>query len=161
MTVQERLCILIMLMADLDNEILEMAAAREVDANRFFLALAERVKDPRTKKVFRMLAEEELEHKSLIELEIMKTGRVVKKNLNPPGFSDEKPDYAPLKVEMSYKDILQMGLQKEEASIKLYTELAAMTSDAHSREVLLNLAQEEAIHKQRFQKALDFLKHIA
>jgi len=148
-------------MADLDNEILEMAAAREVDANRFFLALAERVKEPKTKKIFRILAAEELEHKVLIELEIMKTGRVVKKNSNPPGFRDEKPDYMPPKVEMTYKDILQMGLQKEEASIRLYTELAALTTDAHSREVLLALAQEEAGHKQRFRKALDFLTHIA
>ena len=35
-------------MADfIDNEILEMAVAREVDANRFYLAIAERVENPR------------------------------------------------------------------------------------------------------------------
>jgi len=36
----------------IDDEILEMAVAREVDANRFYLALAARVEDPSIKKIF-------------------------------------------------------------------------------------------------------------
>ena len=62
---------------------------------------------------------------------------------------------------MNYKDIVFMGIKKEEASIRLYADLAEMTSDAHSKEILLALAQEEAGHKQRFQEVLDFLSHIA
>ena len=67
----------------IDDEILEMAVAREVDANRFYLALAARAENPRIKKIFEKLAAEELEHKAKIELEIMKTGRVVKDDQNP------------------------------------------------------------------------------
>lgn len=149
-------------MADfIDDEILEMAVAREVDANRFYLALAARVEDPSIKKIFEKLAVEELEHRAKIELEIMKTGRVVKEDETPAGFRDEQPDYVPTEIEIDYKDILLMSIQKEEASFQLYVDLAGMTSDAHSQEVLLALAQEEAGHKQRFQKALDFLSHIA
>jgi rubrerythrin len=149
-------------MADfIDDEILEMAVAREVDAYRFYLALVERVENRRIRKVFEMLAAEELEHKAKIELEIMKTGRVVKEDKPPAGFHDQQPDYAPAVIDMNYKDVLLMGIQKEEASIRLYVDMAEMTSDAHSKEILFALAQEEAGHKQRFQKALDFLSHIA
>lgn len=145
----------------IDDEILEMAVAREVDANRFYLALAARVEKPRIKKIFEKLAAEELEHKAKIELEIMKTGRVVNEDETPAGFHEEQPDYVPPEIEMNYKDILLMGIQKEEASFRLYVDLAGMTSDAHSKEILLALAQEEAGHKQRFQKIFDFMSHIA
>jgi rubrerythrin len=145
----------------IDNEILEMAVAREVDANRFYLALAERVENPRAKRIFKELASEELEHKAKIELEIMKTGRVVNEDASPAGFNNKQPDYVPPEIEMDYKDILLMGIQKEEVSIRLYVDMAQMTSDAHSKEILLALAQEETGHKLRFQKILDFLSHIA
>jgi rubrerythrin len=144
----------------IDEEILEMAIARELDANRFYINLALRVKDTRVKKIFKMLAAEELEHKAKIELEIMKAGRVVGNNPNPPEFRRRKYGYASGKVEINYKEILLIGLKKEEESIQLYVDLAEMTSDAHSKEVLLALANEEAGHKQRFQNAINFLSMI-
>ncbi len=145
-------------MADfIDDEILEMAVAREVDANRFYLVLAERVENPRIRKVFEELAAEELEHKAKIELEIMKTGRVVNTDKTPAGFKDDSADYVPPEIEMDYKDILLMGMQKEDSSFRLYVDLAGMTSDAHSKDILLALAQEEAGHKLRFQTVLDYL----
>jgi rubrerythrin len=52
-------------------------------------------------------------------------------------------------------------MQKEEASIRLYVDMAEMTSDAHSKEILVALAKEEAGHKQRFQEILEFLSRIA
>jgi rubrerythrin len=145
-------------MADfIDDEILEMAVAREVDANRFYLVLAERVENPRIRKIFEELAAEELEHKAKIELEIMKTGRVVNTDKTPAGFQEDRADYVPPEIEMDYKDVLLMGMQKEEASIRLYVDMAEMTSDAHSKEILLALAHEEAGHKLRFQTVLDYL----
>jgi rubrerythrin len=145
----------------IDDEILEMAVAREVDASRFYLALAARVENPGIQRLFEKLAEEELEHKAIIELEIMKTGRVVREDKSPAGLHDQKHNYAPTVIDMSYKDVLIMGTQKEEASIRLYVDMAEMTTDAHSKEILVALAQEETGHKQRFQKALDFLSNIA
>lgn len=145
----------------IDDEILEMAVAREVDANRFYLALAARAENPRIKKIFEKLAAEELEHKAKIELEIMKTGRVVKDDQTPAGFREQQTNYTSTVINMSYKDILLMGIQKEEASIRLYADLAEMTSDAHTKEILIALAQEEAGHKQQFQEVLDFISRIA
>ena len=149
-------------MADfIDDEILEMAVAREMDANIFYLAIAERVENPRIRKVFEELAAEELEHKAKVELEIMKTGRVVNTDKTPAGLQDDRADYVPPEIEMDYKDILLMGIQKEEASFRLYVDLAGTTSDAHSKEILFALAQEEAGHKLRFQTVLDYLSKNA
>jgi rubrerythrin len=140
-----------------DDEILELAIAREVDANRFYLALAARVQDPHIRRIFGELAAEELEHKAKLELEIMKTGRVVNTNETPLGLQDDQPDYTPLVFEIDYKDILLMGMQKEEASFRFYVDLAGRVTGANSKEVLLTLAQEEVKHKLRFQAGFDYL----
>jgi rubrerythrin len=145
----------------IDDEILEMAVAREVDANRFYLALAERVDNPRIQRIFEKLANEELEHKAKLELEIMKTGKVVKNVKTPKVFHDNNTSYVPPDIKMNFKDILLMGIQKEEASFRLYSDMAEMASETHSREIFLALAQEETSHKERFQKIFEFLSHIA
>jgi rubrerythrin len=91
----------------------------------------------------------------------MKTGRVVKDVETSAGLRDWKRVYVPPRMKMNYKNIMKIGVKKEEASIQFYADLAEMTSDNHSKEILLALAHEEAVHKERFQKALDFLSHIA
>jgi rubrerythrin len=145
----------------IDDEILELAVAREVDANRFYLTLAARTQNPRARKIFVELADEELEHKAKLELEIMKTGRVVNTHKTPVGLRYDQPDYTPPDIEIDYKEILLMGIQKEEASFRLYVDLAGMTTDHDSKETLLALAQEEAGHKLRFQTIFDYLSRSA
>jgi rubrerythrin len=140
-----------------DDEILEMAVAREVDANRFYLALAARSRKPHIRKIFEQLAVEELEHKAKLELEIMKTGRVVNTRKTPLGLRYDQPDYNPPDFEIDYKDILLIGIQKEEASFRLYTDLAKMATGTDARETLLAIAREETEHKQRFQAVFEHL----
>jgi rubrerythrin len=139
------------------GEILELAIAREVDANQFYLVLAARAQNPHVRKIFNDLAAEELEHKAKLELEIMKAGRVVDTSRTPIGLQDDQPDYTPLEFEIDFKDILLMGMQKEEASFRLYVDLAGMATDADSKEMLLAIAQEEVKHKLRFQAGFDYL----
>ena len=141
--------------SEIEDEILEMAVAREVDANRFYLALAAGAKSPAMKKVFRKLAAEELEHKAKLELEIMKAGRVVDTKKKPAGLQGKFPDYSKYQFSADYSSILLMGIQKEQASIKLYTDLAGMMTDSQCREILLALAGEEADHKRRFERAFN------
>ena len=145
------------LMADFieDEEILEMAVAREVDAIKFYTVLAARAQSPHIRGVFEVLAAEEMEHKTRLELEIMKTGRVVDTQKVPAGLKDDAPDYVPPELDIDYKDILLMGMQKEDASFRLYMDLAGMINNSSSRETLIALAQEEAGHKLRFQVELE------
>ena len=60
-----------------NTEVLELAISREEDANHFYLILATKAKDPAMRKVLEGLADEELEHKAALELEMMKQGYVV------------------------------------------------------------------------------------
>ena len=141
-----------------DEEILEFAIAREIEANQFFLALAERVNSEEMRKVFEDLAKEELDHKAKLELEVMKTGRVVpatEKVTIPEHDYIISDDPSPL--DMDYKDMLLLGMEKEEAAFRTYVNLLANVQDEESREVLLAIAQEEVKHKLRFETEYDLL----
>ena len=158
--VRESLVCREMLMAKVspDDEILEFAIARELEAYRFYMALASRVDSPQMRTVFTDLAKEELEHKAKLELEVMKTGKVVSASEK---FSIPEHDYIVSDTEslldMDYKDMLMLGIEKEEASFRTYVSLVPSVQDQESREVLLALAQEEVKHKLRFETEYDML----
>ena len=60
------------------GEILEFAIEREGEAVEFYMAMADRVKNPAVQELFEDLVTEELEHKSRLELEVMKEGIVAR-----------------------------------------------------------------------------------
>jgi len=134
------------------DEVLEFAIAREVEAHRFYTILALQVEDPMSKKVLEELADEELEHKQSLELELMKQGRVTEvktdKDFDISKYIEGEFEDG---VEMDYKDVLALGMQKEEASFRLYVDLVGIVKDMGTREVLIKLAEEEAKHKLRFE----------
>lgn len=59
------------------EDILELAIDREAEANRFYLALAERVDTLEMRKMLEEFAAEELEHKAKLELEFLKKGKTL------------------------------------------------------------------------------------
>jgi len=140
-----------------DDEILEFAIAREVEANHFFIALAKRVDSPHIRKVFEELAEEELEHKAKLELELMKTGKVVPDEIEQKNVEEDLLFSGERLIDMDYKDVLLLGIEKEEASFRTYVNLVHSVYDADSREILLALAEEEVKHKIRFETEYDLL----
>lgn len=138
------------------EEILELAVAREEDAHVFLMALAARMVNPEMRKVFEELAVEELEHKARLELEIIKTGRVVTDSKKKLYF--ETNDYAEdvgSEIDMDYKDMLTMAMQKEESSFRLYVDLASRVTKEDAYETFLALAEEEVRHKMRFEMEYD------
>ncbi|MBN2591714.1 MAG: ferritin family protein [Sedimentisphaerales bacterium] len=146
-------------MVESDQEILEFAIFRENEAYNFFMTLADSVKDDRISKVFEDLAAEELEHKAKLELEVMKMGKTVSTELEPPRPANEyiiSDDPSPL--DMDYKDVLMLAIEKEDAAYRTYINLIGTIHDEHSREVLLALAQEEIKHKMRFETEYKLLQ---
>ena len=140
------------------DELLEFAIGKEIEANQFYLALADRVDSIEISKVFEALAQEELKHKAQLELELMKTGKVVEIK-QPPAASNRNYIVSDNKslLDMDYKYILLLGMEKEEASFRIYVDLVPKAYDSESREVLLSLAQEEVRHKLRFQMEYDMI----
>ena len=142
-----------------DAEILEFAIAREVDAYRLFITLAERVDDPSVSKVLHLLAQEELEHKEKLELELIKRGIVVKDQGGTPSKEGDSliVTESDQIASMSVADIMHWAARKERFSYRLYVDLAAMTKDADSRDILIDIAAEEVKHEARFEKEYDEL----
>ncbi len=140
------------------DEAFEYAIDREIDAYQFYLALAERVDDAEMRKVFEGLADEELEHKAKLELELMKLGKTTA--IKVPSASPQK-DYiisdGKSLLNMDYKDMLIMAIEKEEVSFRTYVNLVPRAYNSESREVLLSIAQEEVRHKLRFQTEYDMM----
>ena len=128
------------------DEILEYAIAREVEANQLYMYMAKRMENPEMSKVCEEFAKEELEHKAKLELEVMKRGQVV----SDFDISDYMMDVGN-EMDMDYEELLVFAIKKEEISVSLYTDLAAVVKDKESRETLLSLAQEETEHKLRFE----------
>ncbi len=129
-----------------NNELLEFAITREIQAYRFYLALAAQMDDVQTRAIFEDLAGEELEHKAKLELELMKNGRVV----NAATVEESETEFEG-GADMSYRDVLLLGMQKEEVSFALYVELLMAVKDYDTRKLLLALAEAELGHKHRFE----------
>ncbi len=137
-------------------EILEFAIAKEAEAHHFYMALAGRVDNRGMGKVLEDLAEEELEHKRKLELEIMKLGKTVPTELQGgrPSKDYILADEGAV-IDMDYKDVLLLAMEKEEAAFRIYVNLIGTIEDEQSQEVLMALAQEEVRHKLRFEAEYD------
>lgn len=138
-----------------DVEILELAIAREEDAYVFFSSIAEQVSDIQIRAVFEDLARDELEHKAKLELEYLKTGKVLpkKKGAEPRILVQ----FNGSDVKMTYRDILNLAIDKEESSFRFYVEMIGHAQEQNSKDILIALAQEEVKHKIRFENALNNL----
>lgn len=137
-------------MGDMETvgDILEFAIRREAEAAEFYTAMAEKVKDQATQKLFEDLVTEELEHKSQLELEMMKEGIVAKTVGTLPQVSGDGFVVDPDTVEeqMDYKEALGVAMKKERRSFRLYARLSGLVADEKLAETLLSLAEEEARH---------------
>lgn len=141
-----------------DEETLEFAVAREIDSYHFYMALSVRAESAGMRKVFEDLAKEELEHKAKLELEIIKTGRTVSidRDMDGTGQKSALYDFA-MELDMDYKGLLLMAIEKEEAAFRTYINLLQQTKNDRSREILLTLAEEEVKHKMRFEIEYEML----
>lgn len=137
------------------DEILNYAIENEQNAVDLYTQLAEQSTNPSAKKAFLMYADEERAHKS--KLQNVKAGKrmlVVEENIQDLQIADYTVDVE-LDENASYQDILIFAMKLEKAAFRLYTDLAEQTDDSETKQLLLNLAQEEAKHKLRFELEYD------
>jgi rubrerythrin len=138
------------------DEVLDFAISREIEAQAFYLKLADMVETPEMAKVFSDLASKELEHKE--KLKAVKAGQISidEENVGNLGITDHVKSVEP-HAKMSYVDMLIVGMKKEETSRKLYSDLANLAQNQDLKEIFLKLAQEEAEHKLRFEIEYDLM----
>jgi rubrerythrin len=137
------------------EDILDFAIDREQEAHDFYMSLADRATQPTMKQVLAEFAEEELNHKRKLEA-IKASGRrlIIGERIQSLGIARNAVDVEPSE-ELGYQEALIVAMKREEASHRLYSDLAALTEDPESRETFLALAQEESKHKLRFEREYD------
>ena len=138
------------------DDVLDFAISREIEAQDFYLRLADIVETPEMAKVLSDLASEELEHKA--KLQAVKAGQISidEEKVGNLGITDHVKSIEP-HSKMSYVDMLVVGMKKEETSRKLYSDLAKVIQNQELREIFLKLAQDEAEHKLRFEIEYDLM----
>lgn len=118
------------------------AIKHEIEGRAFYLALAERVKNPLVRRKILGLAEDELEHReTLSRLYWAQTGTEVGSfddfefNLNLPDVEN-----------MSLPDLLQLAMDTEKKAATTYLEMARAEKNERSRGFLEYLAEFEEGH---------------
>ena len=137
------------------NEIIDFAVAREEEAVHFYRDLATQAKFSAHKKM-------------LSEFEAMEMGHIIMlENIRRNGIaSGEIKKVRNLKIseylstedanlDFSYQNILIRAMKREEASVKLYSELGRRFADLELQKLFAQLTAEEAGHKLRFETLYD------
>ncbi len=136
------------------DEVLDFAIKTEIEAAELYAMLADFVGNPETAEALEDMALEESRHKA--KLEAVKAGEITieKEEIGNLGIADRLEDIVPY-AKMNHVDLLVLGMKKEEAARKLYTDLAAVAREPELRDIFLKLAREEAEHKLRFEFEYD------
>ncbi len=143
--------------------ILKEAISIEIYGKEYYSIFGELIEDEKAKSLFRGLARDEGEHRSLIEKEYIKvTGKPF-----DVGVLDEEnkrkarlvfpESLEPMEIEET-KDILKLGIRTEERSIELYSSSAQNQDIARSsKDLFLKLVDFEKEHKRTLEDALYYL----
>lgn len=136
------------------DEILDFAIGREIDAQSFYMKLSTMVKDPKLVKTLIDLSAEELDHENKLQAVRLGTIALSDEDVGSLDIADYTKDIEP-SPEMTYNDLLVLGMKKEETSRKLYINLAAVSTKKDLKDMFLLLARQEAEHKLRFELEYD------
>ncbi|MBN2049600.1 MAG: ferritin family protein [Spirochaetales bacterium] len=141
------------------REILSFAIEREKEAAAFYRGLQEKAGFKSMKTMLFELEAMEMGHITVLEglekkeLRDLEPKKVTDLKISEYLVTPEKPE-----AEMDYQDILILAMKREEASFRLYTNLASRVSGTDTEKLLLRIASEEAGHKLRFESLYD--EHI-
>lgn len=144
-------------MKDFNNvdEILDFAIKNEQQAVDFYRELAAKTQNADMRETFEKFAIEEVGHKAkLTKVKEDKIFTITKDVIIDLKLADYVDHVRPSE-NMSYQDALILAMKREKSAFKLYTNLAAKTTNKDLQELFLQLAQEESRHKMMFEIEYD------
>lgn len=137
------------------DDILDFAIKNEEGAAAFYTDLAAKMDNPSMSKVFEGFAKEEQGHKAkLVAIKEGKKMAPAKEKVLDLQIGDYLVPEEPT-GDLDYQGALILAMKKEKAAFKLYSDLASSTDVDEIRITFLQLAQEEAKHKLRFEVEYD------
>ncbi len=134
------------------NEILDRAIKVEEESYRFYMDLIKIVKFTNVKETLKFLAEEELNHKKL--LEGVKQGKTLV--INPPKdlkLSDHLPKKTEVDENADIADILELAMSRERSEYEFYKKMEEVSET--NKELFKFLAQQEIAHKAKIEEIYD------
>lgn len=135
------------------EDILNAAIQSEIDANRFYQQIAERVRDSYLKDMFLTFAREEEKHRRILEGFLSRPGQAVHFAAVPDFHVSETVNEPVLSIDMKPRDAIALAMKKEETAMNHYNQLAAVCDDHEQKNLFLELASMEREHKARMEKA--------
>lgn len=127
------------------------AIKREIEGRTFYLALAEKVKNPLVRRKILGLADDELEHReTLSRLYWAQTGTEV----GDMGDFEVKVDIPDVE-NMSLVDLLELAMATEKKAAAAYMEMAGAAGDERASAFLEYLAEVEEAHYEALEAELE------
>lgn len=133
------------------EESLNYAIKREIEAARFYTQLAARMRKREMQEALLEMAEEEKSHRDRLiavrDQGIFTAGEPQVQDLRVADFV-VMPE---ITDDLDYAQALILAMKREAAARELYLELARVSRDEALSQVFTRLAEEEGLHKRRFE----------
>ena len=137
------------------NSVIEFAIAREHEAVEFYQELQEMAQFKEKKDFLKELEDMERVHVKILEnIQSKKLEDIEVAKVRDLKISNYLVESAPTK-NMTYQDILIIGMKREEKANELYSKLANDAPNAEVKRLFEKLASEEAKHKLFFETVYD------
>ena len=135
------------------KDVIKFAMANEVEAQKFYADVAEKLSNKALKQMFLQFSEEEKKHREILK------GIYVSNTIGD--YFEEETDYKvsetvdepELSIDMKPADAIALAMKKEEEAMLQYTAMAEDCPDAEKKKVFLDLAAMERGHKRKMEDA--------
>jgi rubrerythrin len=135
------------------RQILEDAIQGEIEAQKFYLGVAEKTRNSFLEELFLSLSEEEKRHRKILENFLDHPTKTINFAKVPDFHVAETIENPELTLEMRPQDAIALAMKKEQAAMEHYTQLADACTDSDQKKVFLELAAMERGHKNRMEAA--------
>lgn len=132
------------------KELYELILDAELESEKEYLKLADKVKDKKIQKMFKKIAKEERKHHDRIAKQFLDSLYHMEDWLKPekldlPEFK-EAPNADDVPENVEYKKALELALKGEQTAYAIYTAAAEKTEHKATKKMLENIAKEEKDH---------------
>jgi rubrerythrin len=136
------------------SELLQQAVQREIESQRLYVSLSERVNLPGARYAFNILNQQEQGHQAILEKYLK--GGLTNGAMDIKSVVDyhivEYLDQPEFNAEMRLPDIFLLTANREKKSNEFYLSLAALHPKGEVRTLLEKLASEELGHKNKVEQ---------
>ena len=133
-------------------ELVAFAVRKEAEAAEFYRSLSAQLESPEVRDEIGKLATMEDRHRDRLErLNIAESASKATSGTGRLNLSDYETPGSP-GADLSRRQLLEIAIGREVAAWKLYSDMANLFPDSMMKQLLENLAAEEAVHRQYLEK---------